>query len=175
MPTKICNACHKKLPLDAFHTDKSKKDGISSICKKCNNSKTRVCLCCGQTKPSKEFSIQAKLCLECEKRFKRCPTCGEIKPLNQSEIFSHYVNLVIRQSIQILLIIEPVFPAIYQVPLRMEMEPGLCSFDCRFNLPRSAIAKAVTLAVPRPYPQARSQPCRVSLLPNWRRCPSQAI
>lgn len=36
---KVCTKCNKNLPLDAFHTDKQKIDGLYSSCIACNSHK----------------------------------------------------------------------------------------------------------------------------------------
>ncbi len=35
METKVCNKCFEEKPLDSFHRDKGKKDGLCTICKSC--------------------------------------------------------------------------------------------------------------------------------------------
>lgn len=35
MPTKRCTRCDRRLPLDAFHRDRSKRDGRVSRCRDC--------------------------------------------------------------------------------------------------------------------------------------------
>lgn len=37
--SKECTKCHRILPLDNFHHDKSKKDGLYSLCKECSAKK----------------------------------------------------------------------------------------------------------------------------------------
>lgn len=45
---KKCYMCKKELPLEDFHSDKSKSDGKSSRCKKCNK------IHCRKYQPSRE-------------------------------------------------------------------------------------------------------------------------
>ena len=39
--SKHCYACKEELPLTSFHKDKSRGDGLSNICKKCNRERAR--------------------------------------------------------------------------------------------------------------------------------------
>lgn len=39
--TKICDTCHKELPLTEFHRNKKNPDGLQTTCKSCKNAYMR--------------------------------------------------------------------------------------------------------------------------------------
>lgn len=80
MTVKTCSACHQTLPLTEFYTDRSKKDGFRAQCKKCFDTKTRICLACHKQLSNKFFGRFSVLCNSCAATLKRCPTCRQIKP-----------------------------------------------------------------------------------------------
>nr|DAS64970.1 MAG TPA: Meiotic chromosome segregation protein [Caudoviricetes sp.] len=41
--TKVCSKCKKELPIEMFHKDKSKSDGLHHYCKECQKKYALKC------------------------------------------------------------------------------------------------------------------------------------
>jgi len=66
--TKICTGCKEELPLTDFYSDRSKKDNLSTRCKKCKKSNL------GVNKKKKQKYIDARLAIA-----KHCKRCYEME------------------------------------------------------------------------------------------------
>ena len=88
--TKTCTKCGRELPISEFYAKAGSKDGLQTICKDCHNaatqksiekrkadnifneSETKTCICCGETKPITEFYKDKKATDGHQSYCKRC-------------------------------------------------------------------------------------------------------
>ena len=83
---KQCSKCHQNLPIEQFHKDSRRKDGVFIWCKRCSSTaKWKRCTKCKKEKNSHGFSAGQLRCKECQ--FAAgvwfCCSCKKIKPLEK--------------------------------------------------------------------------------------------
>lgn len=71
---KKCSKCGEIKPAEEFHIDKSKKEGLSSFCKKCSNKENKR-----RANINKQINVNREFNLTL---IKKCYQCGEEKTLN---------------------------------------------------------------------------------------------
>lgn len=85
MITKKCNGCQEEKEAAEFSKDRSKKDGLRTLCKKCTNERVRA-----RYKPKPvdtSFEIITVVREGVSVEVKKCRGCREVKPL--SEYYRH--------------------------------------------------------------------------------------
>ena len=74
--TKVCNRCHRELPLTMFSRNHTRKDGYQCQCKDCQREMNRAYL-------AKKQEVPATYTPVAERTTKVCPKCGRELPLER--------------------------------------------------------------------------------------------
>ena len=84
---KICRRCFRELPLEQFHKNRVKPDGLDHKCKECcallRAKEIRTCKSCGAMKSSGKFAGRRGICKACDSKAgqKTCHNCRRVKPV----------------------------------------------------------------------------------------------